>query len=95
MSTNVLCSNPQLFTREHLLRPVEGGAVHLAVIMVAVEINPISHQYETGPVADSSNIASQDWKSIWNFHFISQCYDRHCPQKKYSKTWVNILECPW
>jgi hypothetical protein len=37
--------------------PVEGAYVwHLEVIVVAVGIDPVSREYETGPVADSASI---------------------------------------
>jgi hypothetical protein len=37
--------------------PVEGAYVwHLEVIVVEVGIDPVSHEYETGPVADSASI---------------------------------------
>jgi hypothetical protein len=37
--------------------PAEGAyAWHLEVIVVAVGIDPVSREYETGPVADSASI---------------------------------------
>jgi hypothetical protein len=37
--------------------PEEGAYVwHLEVIVVAVGIDPVSREYETGPVADSASI---------------------------------------
>jgi hypothetical protein len=43
--------------------PAEGAYVwHLEVIVVAVGIDPVSREYETGPVADSASIKKKKKK---------------------------------
>jgi hypothetical protein len=52
MYDEVSSSNPP-----DLPMPAEGAYVwHLEVIVVAVGIDPVSREYETGPVADSASI---------------------------------------
>ena len=53
--------------------PAEGAYVwHLEVIVVAVGIDPVSREYETGPVADSASIKKKEKeKYVHNVHGLS------------------------
>jgi len=59
--------------------PTEGAYVwHLEVIVVAVGIDPVSREYETGPVADSASIKKKKKTLI-----KETCFNMP----------INVLEC--
>jgi hypothetical protein len=53
--------------------PAEGAYVwHLEVIVVAVGIDHVSREYETGPVADSASIKKKKKKKKKNISFYQK-----------------------
>jgi hypothetical protein len=69
MYDEVSSSNPP-----NLPVPAEGAYVwHLEVIVVAVGIDPVSREYETGPVADSTSIIKKK-KNNNNFKYGHESY---------------------
>jgi hypothetical protein len=68
MYDEVSSSNPP-----DLPMPAEGAYVwHLEVIVVAVGIDPVSREYETGPVADSASIKKKKKKN-WLIGYYVSC----------------------
>jgi len=68
MYDEVSSSNPP-----DLLVSAEGAYVwHLEVIVVAVGIDPVSREYETGPVVDSASIKKNKkiGRGLQNFSYL-------------------------